>query len=314
MANFSTDQVRQLYVVTDKATVFDDTTVDGAIAVNFSNEDVWFTYQSPNAGLNEGSGPVRSDLIPVKCVEAAVATSAKSRPLRKLVVELDPTINGGNPVVGQEYILRYTFFGLGIGGNENQYIKNAGSYRVRPGDTATDVLQAIKDLSDKNFSREPSLYVTTTLVGTTLEIEEVPQKWVRGKRQAAQVNFEMNFAPILYNGTFLPWGTVTDATSTNTNVLTNGRVASDMEWFYYGERGDQFRFVGYPNNFESIYLTDPNKEYDFVDITYYFAGDTEDVQKSKKTITLAIPKDSAYAAAALVADITAAGVNVVDKL
>ena len=87
-----------------------------------------------------------------------------------------------------------------------------------------------------------------------------------------------------------------------------------MEWFYIGERADQFRGMGYPDNFETIYLANPSKKYNFIDIHYFYAGDAEDIQKSKKYITLAIPTDGAYSAADLVTDLLAAGVPVLNKL
>ena len=55
------------------------------------------------------------------------------------------------------------------------------------------------------------------------------------------------------------------------------------------------------------------KKYNFIDIHYFYAGDAEDIQKSKKYITLAIPTDGAYNADDLVTDLTTAGVTVVDK-
>lgn len=316
MANFSQDQVRQLYVVKSKATTFDATTPSGAILIKGTPEDVFFNYQTPN-GDNGNATTVRSDLIPLKNIEYAVATKPASRPLKKVEVTLDSTLNGGDPIVGQEYILRFTFYNLGLGGPENQYIKNGGAYRVKTGDTAETVLKALKSLAETNFSREAYPMVTFTISGTgattKLVIEEVPQPWVRGKRQASQINFAVNTVPVSIDGGYYPWGTVTDVTSTNTNVVKNGRIAADMEWFYIGERADQFRGMNYPNNFETIYLADPAQEYHFIDIHYFYAGDAEDIQKSKKYITLAIPSDSTYAIADIITDLTTAGVTVVDK-
>ena len=313
MANFSQDQVRQLYVVLSKATKFDNTTPSGALKVNKSNEDVWFNYQTPN-GDNGNSATVRTDLIPIKNIEYAVASPAVSRPLKRYVVSLDTSLNWGSPVVGQEYMLRFTFYNLGIGGPENQYIKNGGAYKVKIGDTTNTIMKALKALADKNFSREPYPYVTVTVDGDTLVIEEVPQPWVLGKRQAAQVNFQVQAVPITVDGGLYPWGIVADTTSTNTNVVTNGKTVADMEWFYIGERADQFRGMGYPDNFETIYLANPSKKYNFIDIHYFYAGDAEDIQKSKKYITLAIPTDGAYTSATLVTDLTAAGIPVVNLI
>lgn len=78
-----------------------------------------------------------------------------------------------------------------------------------------------------------------------------------------------------------------------------------MEWFFLGERADQYR-DSFPDNFETTYLADPSKLYEFVDIAYHYAGDAEDVQKSKKHITLAVPKDGDYTISALITDIESA--------
>ncbi len=313
MANFSTDQVRQLYTVLTKGTSpLANTAAAGTVAIKYNEEDVWFEYVTPNGNFGN-NGVVRSDLINKKNVELVVATPPKSRPLKRQVVSLDPNINGGAPVVGQEYILRYTFYNIGMGGPENQYIKNGGAYRVKTGDTAATLMAALKALSDKNFSREAYPYVTTTVSGNTLVIEEYPQPWVLGKKQAGMVDFQVQTVPIVTDGGYYPWGVVTDTTATNDNVVTNGKTTADMEWFYYGERGDYFRQAGWPDNFDAKYLVDPSKEYNFVDIQYFYAGDTEDVQKSKKYITLAIPTDSTYTVATVITDLEAAGLTVVDK-
>ena len=92
MANFSQDQVRQFYVVLSKATTFTASTPSGALQVNKSTEDVWFNYQTPN-GDNGNSATVRTDLIPLKNIEYAVASPAVSRPLKRQVVSLDTTLN-----------------------------------------------------------------------------------------------------------------------------------------------------------------------------------------------------------------------------
>lgn len=313
MANFSTDQVRQFYIVLDKGTAPLTLTGDaGTAVIKNSDEDVWLEYITPNGDFGANS-VVRSDLIPKANVESAVATPPKSRPLKRLVVSLDASINGGAPVVGQEYMLRFTFYGIGMGGPENQYIKEGGAYRVRPGDTATTVMQKLKELADINFSREAFPYVKINVAGSTLVIEEVPQPWVLGKKQAAQVDFKVDTVVINVDGGYYPWGSISNTTATNTNVVKNGKVTADMEWFYIGERADIYREAGWPDNFITKYLADPTKEYNYIDIQYFYAGDTEDVQKSKKYITLAVPKDGDYAIADVITDLAAAGITVTDK-
>ncbi len=57
-----------------------------------------------------------------------------------------------------------------------------------------------------------------------------------------------------------------------------------------GERGDQYRKIGWPNNIDTTYLVDPTVKYNVIDIHYAYVGSNESVQKSEKTITLVVPK------------------------
>ena len=328
MANFSEDQVRQFYVATSKAATITNNSAAGAIKVRSSAEDLWFEYASPN-GEHGGVGVVRSDLINKQKIDYVTASPAMVRKLQRAIVALDSNVSA-TPIAGQDYILRFTFFGLGLGGFENQYIKEGGAYRVKTGNTAANVYEALADLIKVNFSREAHPYVKVTTdtydpytdstkpgTSTKLIITEVPQPWVLGKRQADQVPFVVHTVPITVDGSQVPWGTITDTTSTNTvNQVTNGKMTADMEWFYIGERADQFRGVGYPDNFETKYLANPSKAYDFIDIQFYYSGDAEDVQHSKKMLTLAIPTDATVGSdtltETLIADLTTAGVTVND--
>lgn len=131
---------------------------------------------------------------------------------------------------------------------------------------------------------------------TGIVIEEVPQPWVRGKRQAAPINFDIFTLPIKTVDAEQPWGIVTDITKDNVNTVGNGRMVADMEWFYIGERADQFRGYGYPNNFDTNYLADASKSYKFINIDFYYSGDAEDVQRSKKTLTIATADATTLAA------------------
>lgn len=131
---------------------------------------------------------------------------------------------------------------------------------------------------------------------TGIVIEEVPQPWVRGKRQAAPINFDIFTLPIKTVDAEQPWGIITDITKDNVNTVGNGRMVADMEWFYIGERADQFRGYGYPNNFDTNYLADASKSYKFINIDFYYSGDAEDVQRSKKTLTIATADATTLAA------------------
>ena len=308
MATFSTDQVRQFYVVLAKGTNLTEASVSGTLEVKGNIEDAFLSYKSPNANK-----PVRSDLIPLKNIEYAKASRGKTRPLGRFKVVLNPTVNGGSPIVGQEYILRIPFDFLGS--YDHRQFEMA-SYLVKTGDTATTVLQGLKAQLDKNnLAGSTGSVVTSYITGSgatvALEIQEIKPTWVQGKKRARQLRFNVKTGLINdINGINVLWGVVTDITKTNINIVDNGEVTADMEYFYYGERADIYRNIGFPNNFDNKYLVNPNGHYDFIDITYFYAGDTEDVQKSKKSISIAVPSTGAYTITDIAADLTAKGVNV----
>lgn len=392
MAIFSQDQVRQFYIANaNKVAPLKETDTAGTIAVKSSPQDVWFEYVTPNG--DNGNTVVRTDLINKNKITSITKTeTAATRKLKKVTVAID-----GEPTPGQEYIIRFVFYGLGIGGVENQYIKEGGVYKAKKADTAKDIYEGLLASIERNFSREaypliniglngtaatatmvtnagvtvtakevgtagnnlkfavasvsagtPGVAVSTvsgvttitasltataktigdlktlvesktnlvTITGTAatdvsaettavalkdgtltgIVIEEVLQPWVRGKRQAAPVNFDTFTLPIKTEDGEQPWGIVTDITKDNVNTVGNGRMVADMEWFYIGERADQFRGYGYPNNFETNYLADASKAYKFINIDFYYSGDVEDVQRSKKTLTIATADDTTLAA------------------
>jgi hypothetical protein len=63
-----------------------------------------------------------------------------------------------------------------------------------------------------------------------------------------------------------------------------------MEYFYMGERGDQYRMFAAPQDrINTKYLVDPEAEYDVVNIHYYFVDSLGGAQKSEKDIMIVIP-------------------------
>ena len=67
---------------------------------------------------------------------------------------------------------------------------------------------------------------------------------------------------------------------------------ADYEYFYMGERGDQYRMVNWPDYIPTKYLVDPTLEYgyDTVAIHYAYTGANHSVQKSEKDITFIVPR------------------------
>ena len=135
---------------------------------------------------------------------------------------------------------------------------------------------------------ETTAVALTTGSTTGVIIEETEQPWVLGTMQQESLKFTVQPTTINDGTEERIWGVV--STETSTTSLKNGKKIADMEYFYMGERGDQYRGIGWPNVIKTTYLVDPSVEYNTIDIHYAYQGSGEDIQKSEKDITLVVPK------------------------
>ena len=312
MATFSTNQVRQLYVANALETPHVTATdAVGSIAVLTDKDKSHLYFEYMGAG-----GMTRSDLIDIKNVISVKKTLADdlATPLSAYSLTLDPTINEGNPVVGQDYILRIAFRNyIGLS-EEDQYFKY-GMVHTYAGMTASDFYKALALSLVKNFSREEEgllkFYLETggtnagTVAGTPTEvtkdtkestltgtytgivIKEAPQEWIIGVMEQTPVNFTLQPGTIIVSGDDRIWGIVKQVDSTSS--IPDGHKIADLEYFCMGERGDMYRMMGFPHVIRTKYLVDPEKEYDVIDIHYSYVGSNESVQKSEKDITIVVP-------------------------
>lgn len=313
MATFSTNQVRQLYVATAlKPSNVTASDTAGSIAVKSDTAKSHLYFEYMGAG-----GMTRSDLIDIKNILYAKATDADdlAYDLAKYKLTLDNTVNGGEPVVAQDYILRIAFRNYPGLSEEDQYFKY-GMVHVVTGMTASDFYKTLALSLVKNFSREEQgllkFYLETkgsdagVVAGTPTEvtkdtkessltgiytgiiIEEAPQDWILGVMEQAPVNFTIQPDLIIDNGDERIWGVVKKVTSTNS--IPDGHKIADLEYFCMGERGDVYRMVGFPYVIRTKYLVDPDIKYNVIDIHYAYVGPNESVQKSEKDITIVVPK------------------------
>ena len=277
---FSTNQVRHLYVVkgTQASVGTADTAGKLAVKADSAKSHLYFEYKSPG-------GLVRSDLIDIKNIIAAKATDAKSlrRELAQVKVTLDTAVNGGLPVPGQDYLLRVAIRQFAGMSDEDQYFKH-GLVRATTGMTAEQFYTKLKDSLVMNFSREASKLLAFTSDATGVTITEVEQEWKRGVLAQVPVYFSVHPTTILVSGVDEIWGVVTPQSSGD--YVGNGKNIADLEYFCMGERGDQYRNIGWPNVIETTYLVDPADEYSVLDIHYAYVGSNEGVQKSERDITL----------------------------
>ncbi len=325
MATFSTNQVRHLYVVTSLKTPHVlPADAAGSIAVKSDNakNHLYFEYKGAD-------NLMRSDLIDIKNILYAKATDANdmAHELKAVTVTLDSTVNGGEPVAGQDYILRIAFRQFVGMSDADQYFKY-GMVHAYSGMTASDFYKKLALSLVKNFSRETTQLLSFTLEDgegegtpvdattkesdlngtyTALVIDEVAQDWVLGKKEQTPVYFEVQPTTITVEGDELIWGKVEDTESSGT--IENGKKIADLEYFCMGERGDVYRGAGFPNDIHTTYLVDPSNAYHTFDIHYAYVGSNEAVQKSEKDITI-VCADKEELNKVITAFNTATGLNI----
>ena len=158
---FSENQVRQLYVATAVKSSVAATDTAGTIAVKSDSAKTHLYFQYKGA-----DNLMRSDLFDPKSILDAKVTpaSALTHTMKVKTVSLDPTINGGNPVTGQDYVLRISFRQyLGMS-DEDQYFKY-GLVHAYSGMTPEQFYNVLLTSLVKNFSREVAQLLSFSLAG-----------------------------------------------------------------------------------------------------------------------------------------------------
>ena len=302
MATFSVNQNRQLFVAKNVVTTTPVAVGDLKLGGDKANTYMYFQHMGYG-------GLTRSDRIDLSNVVYAKTTKAGalSRKLKRATVTLDSEVNGGNPISGQDYVLRI-FFRQYIGNSDIYQEAKYGVVHGYKGMTASDFYKTLALSLAMNFSKEavPLLKFYLKAAGGNTEvtastakknltgtytgviIEEAEQPWRLGVKKQEEVFFDVIPTTVLFNSEEVVWGTVENGTSETT--IKNGKKMADLEYFCMGERGDQYRQIGWPHNLETKYLVDPEKEYNVLDIHYYFSDSGVNVQKSEKDITILFEK------------------------
>lgn len=319
MAVYSVNQNRQFYVASAKptATSTAPTTLGGLNFKKDAEGNLFFNYMGVD-------GLMRSDFINKGCLDYVTYTKASAMALKYKRVKVtlkNDYLADGNPISGQDYILRifiYNYMGEGEKYAEAKY----GAVRAYKGMTPKDFYVQMAMSLANNFAREAvpllNFYLTVSTTDRVLvkagakktdfssieadgiEIVEAVQPWELGTKKQTTVKFDVIPTTITYNGDEVTWGELDSATTAlakgdtliakytthPASAFVNGKAIADLEWFCMGERGDQYRNVGYPNVIKTTYLVDPTKEYNCVDIHYHFSDTGVNVQRSDKTITI----------------------------
>lgn len=294
MAIFSVNQVTHVYPVTKGVKTVQDgkATFDagGQVALFAPTGKDYIYFQHTNA-LKE---VVRTDIIKKANVLYAKLTPAAEMktPLKKFKVALKSDVNGGAPVVGQDYILRINIPQYGGMSDMHTQVKH-GVVRVTSGMDAAKFYSAMAESLTMNFSRELAPIFTFEGTADGITITEVRQEWTLGVKPYAPVMVTKDHIQpdaVIVEGEELIWGEVQDLTSDD-NAISNSMQIADLEYFSMGDRGDLYRNIGWPHVVPTKYLVDPTSEngYDVINIHYAYVGPNECVQKSEKDMVFVLP-------------------------
>lgn len=294
-AVFSVNQNRQLYVATEVGTVSEESNV-GTIEVGSITPGVekqlFFKYKGADTTL-------RSDLIDACKIAYAKAIKAEDMQdkLKQVKVTLDADVNGGEPVSGQDYVLRIAFRQFYGMSDEDQYFK-FGCVHATSNMTAEQFYTKMVESLEKNFSKEIDKVLSFEATSDGILIKELEQPWHLGTMQQERVYFEVYPGTVCVDGDEQQWG-VTQATGETKNskgedvealaeagVIENGKKIADLEYFCMGERGDQYRMKGWPRVIPTEYLVDPSATYNVLEIHYFFTDSGVNSYKSEKDITI----------------------------
>lgn len=289
MAIFNVNQNRQFYVINEVITdTSTEPTKEGQIKLGKTADGKQFWFKHFGKG-----GLTRTDLIDVDkvCYVKSTPKADMQRKLKKATVTLSADVNGGAPIAGQDYILRIQVDNYLAPGDACVLIRSGAVHAVK-GMTAAKFYEKMVESLNMNFSRDPQpllkFEVSKTADGSHtangITITEVgDQPWRLGVLSQEAVNFEAIPTTVRYDGEEVFWGSTEYGETTTT--VGNGKQVADLEYFCMAERGDMFRNMGWPNNIDVKYMVDPTKEYDMLDLHYFFSGDGVQVHKSEKDIT-----------------------------
>ena len=315
MAVFSTNQVRQLYVVDNVVSSESALATAGDIFAKKSGDDIYFKY------VGALGDTMRTDIVNQKqLIYTSVATSDKlAYKLKGQKITLNPNVNGGAPIEGRDYLLRVLFSEY-IGISPVDKTLKYGTVHITPGMTASDFYAEMAYALMQSQKKEPNpimsiaVIVSGTFEGNeisdtdtlqdvkgmgTIEgivIFEAGQPWHLGVMPQGVIKIDAQVTRITYNGDdTIFWGVVADAPMPPSYVLPEGQKIADLEYFCMGERGDQYRNAGWPNVIPTKYLVDPTAEYDLYTIHYAYVGEGTHQEKSEKDIQFAVLKSASSA-------------------
>lgn len=322
---FTANQVNQIYVVNKAVADSKSLLNKGDATIGEVKDAGGNTVEQIYVKQVGAGGIVRSDLVnlnQIKYINYTPAAKMARHAARKMVVLSDEAMDGDYVKKG-DYVLNMVFENALSLSPDNAYIKFAAVHANEKALKASDFYKKLALSIANNLSRDPepiaAAYLATALTGATVTpvkannkeadftgtyvgviVEEVEQPWIIGIKQQRPLEFRLEPNTLdTYDG-FYNWGTVvkpgekvgTSTLAESAIVWQNGKLMADYEYFYMGERADQYRMWNWPKYTPTEYLVDPSKKYDVISIHYAYQGSNHAVQLSEKDLSLIVLSDA----------------------
>lgn len=274
MAVYSVNQATHLYVVADITRDSVKTTKDGDVKIVGlgANKDLATDLINKNKVLSTTHTTVEGLAPIVKAKKITVSATAAGEYIMRVIIE--------------------NYFSESPSGS---YIKHASAY-VGNGATADKIAEALEVSLKKGLKRdiEPAFDVTSD--GAVITITPLATEWVLGRKASVIPAITVELVPVNPMETEASWGKVEETEADVETVAPERNLAveklRDYEYFCLGERGDQYRGIGWPNNVETKGEGDKITADDHVVTVHYYEDlSNEAVQKSEKTAVFVGPKE-----------------------
>lgn len=290
--NFSTNQVMQFYVV--------DSNIGDTI------KDI--TGRGFSLQLDAEH---RSDIIENVMWVKAVDSAAYDTPTMAIKVEVDETAFDSEtslPVVGEDYVIRVSYPEVGGLGVEGWTTKTVVVTAAK-GETKESLTEKLVKQLEKVLAVDAVLTVTADLT-IKVNVDALKASYDRGRFPIVAPTFNVTTSVITVDGVpTIPF----KVDEKGQFAVTKGETIpgvyklAEMEYFAMGERGDQYRKMGWPDYVPTDYKINTKTRYDVVHVHYAYTGDNASSYKSEKDLILAVPGAGGTVVADAIA--TKAGIN-----
>lgn len=268
MTNFSTNQVMQFYVI-------GETTTPAVSEV------------IPGRGVSINIGGKRTDIIENVLWGKLTTADALATPCKEVTV----SVTADDVIGGESYIVRVSYPEVFGAGKEAWTTKTAVA-QLKAGVAVSEIVDAIKAQFDATLPG----YITVGADGTDLTFTANPDTagYKRGFRPVVMPDFEVSVNTVVEDGEDVQWAEVTVGVADSQTVLPlSGKYKlADMEYFALGERGDEYRQIGWPAvTYDADYKIDPKvaQEYDVLVVHFGYRGSNDQSHLSEKDLIIAAP-------------------------